>query len=69
MWGLALACFGVLICLAIRFTAIYMRNMDIINEKLEGQKVNTVGKYTITGDIKEDVWKIFLAHQQGWIRD
>ena len=64
MWGLLLACFGVLICLVIRFTAIYMRNMDLINEKLENQKVNTVDKYTITGVIEEDVWKVFLVRQQ-----
>ena len=42
-----------------------MRNMDILNEKLSNFDVNTVGKYTVMGTVKEEVWiKFNVLHAQ-----
>ena len=56
LWGLTVAFLGVIICSIIRFTSVYMRNMDILNEKLSSFDVNTVGKYTVMGTVSEEVW-------------
>ena len=61
LWGLTVAILGCIICSIIRFSAVYMRNMDILNEKLFNFNVNSVGKYTVMGLVSEDSWQKFMA--------
>ena len=64
LWGLTVAFIGVLMCCIIRYSAVYMRNMDILNEKMFSFDLNTVGKYSVMGLIQDDLWKKFTALHQ-----
>ena len=33
-WGLFIACIGMFMCLTLRFTIDYIRNRDVVNDKL-----------------------------------
>ena len=56
MWGLAVACLSLLICLTFREAANYFLASDIVNTKLLDMKLITVGDYTVSGWISKAVW-------------
>ena len=64
LWGLFVACLGVAICLIIRFTAIWMRNLDMINEKLLQTRTATVSDYSISGVISPEAFRTFKAYHR-----
>ena len=59
LWGLFIACLGIVVCLVIRFTAVFMRNLDMINEKQIKGNMATVGDYSVYGVVSADMLNTF----------
>jgi len=64
LWGLALACIGLFMVWFFRVSVLYMKNMDIINEKIFDSKLITVNDYTVKIKITESMFSNFKNDDQ-----
>ena len=63
-WGLFIACVGIFMCLTLRFTIDYIRNCDVVDDKLFNLGLISAQKFTIQGRLTDKMYKIFKQNRQ-----
>ena len=59
-----ISCLGLLACMSFYLTTQYIRNVDIIDDKLTDLKLVTASDYTITGQISQSLYESFKKHPE-----